>query len=80
MASKVLVMGLTWGVALLASFAFRAWGDQHPEPFLIRPFIVLTLLLGPSILLGILLLPQVFFKMSWLNAADHKNISDESTN
>ncbi len=80
MASKVLVMGLTWGVALLASFAFRFWGYQHPEPFLIRPFIVLMLLLGPSILLGILLVPQVFLKMSWLNPVAHNNMSDETTN
>ena len=45
-------MALTWVLALLLSFGLRLWGVEHPDPFNIRPFLVLILLLGPSLVLG----------------------------
>ena len=42
----------SWILSLALSLSFRFWGIQHPEPFVIRPIIVLGLLLGPSIILG----------------------------
>ncbi|KGG13747.1 hypothetical protein EV05_0405 [Prochlorococcus sp. MIT 0601] len=41
-----------WAFALFLSFGLRFWGIQHPEPFIIRPFIVWLLLFGPSVFLG----------------------------
>ncbi|KGG14506.1 hypothetical protein EV06_1563 [Prochlorococcus sp. MIT 0602] len=38
-------------LSLVASLFLRFWGIQHPQPFLIRPFIVLGMLFGPSIIL-----------------------------
>ncbi len=45
-------MAVTWALALLLSFGLRLWGFEHPAPFVIRPFLVLILLFGPSIALG----------------------------
>ncbi len=45
-------MAFTWFLALLLSFGLRFWGLQHPDPFQVRPFLVLLLLFGPSILMG----------------------------
>ncbi len=47
--SKPQVMAITWGFALLLSFALRYWGFQHPEPFLIRSSLITVLVFGPSI-------------------------------
>ena len=69
-------MGLTWVGALLVSFGFRFWGLQHPEPFEIRPFIVLALLLGPTVGLAIWLFLDLFFKFNVLGPTNEK-ISDE---
>ena len=49
-------MAITWAIALLASLGLRLWGIQHPESFVIRPFLVFSLLFGPSVFLGIWLL------------------------
>ncbi len=46
-------MGLTWALALILSFALRLWGIHHPDPFAIRPFLLILLLFGPSLALGI---------------------------
>ena len=46
-------MILTWGLAVLLSFALRLWGIEHPEPFGIRPLLVYALLFVPSVVLGI---------------------------
>ena len=46
-------MTLTWAFALLLSFGLRFWGVQHPEAFSIRPWLLITLLFGPSLGLGI---------------------------
>tara|TARA_Y100001968_G_C19413694_1_gene747761 strand:+ start:750 stop:926 length:177 start_codon:yes stop_codon:yes gene_type:complete len=45
-------MLLAWVCALIASLGFRYWGLNHPDPFIIRPFMVWSLLFGPSIVLG----------------------------
>ncbi|WP_320666707.1 hypothetical protein [Prochlorococcus sp. MIT 1307] len=45
-------MTLTWAFALMLSFGLRAWGAHHPDPFIIRPYLVFGLLFGPSIVLG----------------------------
>ena len=31
----------------------RFWGTQHPEPFTIRPFLVMALLFGPTFVMGV---------------------------
>ena len=51
--SKLSLMLIAWIFAYLISFGFRFWGEQHPDPFVIRPFLVLGLLFAPSLLLGI---------------------------
>tara|TARA_B100000700_G_C14945978_1_gene809205 strand:+ start:184 stop:351 length:168 start_codon:yes stop_codon:yes gene_type:complete len=45
-------MLITWAFALFVSFALRQWGLQHPDPFLINPLIVWSLLIIPSACLG----------------------------
>ena len=45
-------MVFVWAFALFLSLGLRFWGLQHPEPFIIRPLIVLGLLCGPSVFLG----------------------------
>ena len=54
-----------WVSALFLSLGLRFWGLEHPDPFLIRPFLVLGLLFGPSFLLG-LYLAFSFFRQSEL--------------
>ena len=49
--NKYLLFALTWLVAFGTSVIFRFWGFQHPDSFVIRPFIVLGMLFGPSIVL-----------------------------
>ena len=49
---KFALMLLTWGLALLLSLGLRFWGQQHPEIFPINYSLVLTLLFGPSAVLG----------------------------
>jgi hypothetical protein len=58
---KLLLVGVTWGLALVVSFGLRFWGHQHPEPFIIRPFLVWLLLLIPVIGLGLWVLVVGFF-------------------
>ena len=53
MPSKLQLMLVTWFVALALSAALRFWGIQHPLPFVIRPSVVWSLLMAPSILLGL---------------------------
>tara|TARA_B100000700_G_C14667205_1_gene679075 strand:+ start:142 stop:324 length:183 start_codon:yes stop_codon:yes gene_type:complete len=57
-------MLLTWGSALLLSILFRLWGYQHPDPFTIRPLVVVALLFGPSLLLGLWIISFGFRKES----------------
>jgi len=52
-ASKWLIMTFTWALALALSLALRFWGDLHPEPFIIRPLVILILLFGPSVVMGL---------------------------
>ncbi|ABX09776.1 Hypothetical protein P9211_18451 [Prochlorococcus marinus str. MIT 9211] len=44
-----------WTFAFVLSLGLRFWGLHHPEPFIIRPFIVWGLLFAPSALLLIYL-------------------------
>ncbi len=53
-------MFLTWAFALLASYGLRFWGFLHPGAFVIRPFLVFGLLIGPSIGIGIWVLVKGF--------------------
>ena len=50
---KFVLVALSWGLGLILSVCFRFWGDQHPDPFVIRPYLVIILLLSPSLVLGI---------------------------
>jgi len=49
--NKFSLFAITWLFSALVTLILRYWGIQHPEPFLIRPIIVLGLLFGPSIIL-----------------------------
>ena len=53
-------MVLTAALAVFISFAFRFWGSLHPEPFLIRPFVVLALMLLPVLLMAVVVLSLGF--------------------
>ncbi len=55
-------MTLTWGAPLLLSIAFRFWGYQHPDPFSLRPLLIVLLLLGPTVLIGFWILQKGFSK------------------
>ena len=55
LANKYFLFALTWFAALGVSIFFRFWGFKHPDPFVIRPFIVLGMLFGPSIVLFVYL-------------------------
>ena len=46
-------MALAWGLALLLSLGLRFWGLLHPDPFVIRPLLVVFLLFAPAAGLGI---------------------------
>jgi len=50
--NKYFLFGLTWLAAFGTSAFFRFWGLQHPDSFVIRPFIVLVMLFGPSLALS----------------------------
>ena len=78
LASKVLVMGLTWLGAFVFSFGLRFWGSLHLEPFLIRPFVVLALLLGPTVVLGVWLLVQTLSQDDAFNRRGVKSLSDSA--
>ncbi len=52
MGFKLVLMAITWLLALIFSMGLRIWGVQHPEPFLIRPVLVMALLFLPSLSLG----------------------------
>ncbi len=56
LSSKFQLLFFTWFLALLLSLVLKIWGYQHPEPFIIRSFIVWGLLFGPSIFLSCYLL------------------------
>tara|TARA_B100000700_G_C14494046_1_gene600928 strand:+ start:23 stop:223 length:201 start_codon:yes stop_codon:yes gene_type:complete len=53
---KVFLILIVWGFALLISIALKLWGLQHPEEFLIRPFLIWSMLFLPSTFLAIWLL------------------------
>ena len=59
---KLLFLIFTWAIALAVSFGLRFWGLNHPEPFLIRPLVVLVLLFGPSVFLGVWLVLDISLK------------------
>ncbi len=50
---KLILLGLTWGFAFFLSLGLRLWGFHHPDPFVIRPWIVFALLLVPSVVVGL---------------------------
>ena len=50
--NKYFLFALTWLAAFGVSVLFRYWGIEHPDSFVIRPFIVLGMLFGPSIALS----------------------------
>lgn len=45
-------MAFTSAVALVLSLGLRFWGFEHPDSFVIRPLVVLTLLFAPSVFLA----------------------------
>tara|TARA_Y100001968_G_C19419804_1_gene751115 strand:+ start:417 stop:632 length:216 start_codon:yes stop_codon:yes gene_type:complete len=49
---KIFLMIITWAFAFLGSYLLRQWGLAHQEAFIIRSWIVWTLLFLPSLLLG----------------------------
>ncbi len=53
---KLILMFVTWSAALLISYAFRTWGGLHPNPFEVRPLVLLLLLFGPAFLIGLWIL------------------------
>tara|TARA_B100000579_G_C22673712_1_gene776897 strand:- start:181 stop:399 length:219 start_codon:yes stop_codon:yes gene_type:complete len=56
---KISLMLVTWGFALIVSFAFRYLGVTHPEPFKIRSAVLWSLIYGPPVLLFFWLLIPV---------------------
>ena len=50
--NKYFLFAFTWLAALAVSILFRFWGFEHPDSFVIRPFIVLVMLFGPSLALS----------------------------
>ncbi len=57
-------MVLTSALALILSFGFKYWGYQHPDPFVVRSFLIWLLLFGPSLALGLWIVLFGFFKES----------------
>ena len=55
-------MILTWILAMLASFGLHYLGHQHPDPFIISPLLIVSLLLGPALALGFWLILLFFQK------------------
>ncbi len=53
--NKYFLISLTWLASLAVSLFLRFWGFQHPNSFAIRPYIVLGMLLGPSLILFVYL-------------------------
>ncbi|HGY5536608.1 MAG: hypothetical protein AB8A40_05105 [Prochlorococcus sp.] len=60
--SKLILVALAWGLALILSIGLRFWGFQHPEPFVIRPLLVVFLLFAPAVGLGIWIIRVGFTK------------------
>ena len=50
--NKYFLFALTWLASFAVSVFLRFWGFQHPDSFVIRPFIVLCMLFGPSLVLS----------------------------
>tara|TARA_B100000700_G_C14744831_1_gene714742 strand:+ start:582 stop:812 length:231 start_codon:yes stop_codon:yes gene_type:complete len=53
LSSKSTLILFTWLLAFAISYAFRALGASHPEPFNISYPLIYGLLFGPSLLLGV---------------------------
>tara|TARA_Y100001968_G_scaffold244262_1_gene228254 strand:- start:608 stop:769 length:162 start_codon:yes stop_codon:yes gene_type:complete len=47
---------------MLASFGLHYLGHQHPDPFIISPLLIVSLLLGPALALGFWLILLFFQK------------------
>ncbi|MFL0735870.1 MAG: hypothetical protein AB8B43_03435 [Prochlorococcus sp.] len=60
--SKLILVAVAWGLALVLSLGLRFWGLQHPEPFAIRPLLVVFLLFAPAVGLGIWIIRVGFTK------------------
>ena len=50
------LLAISWGSALLISFALRWWGQQHPDPLQAGWSVVLTIVILPALLLAAWLL------------------------
>ncbi|MAV12636.1 MAG: hypothetical protein CL861_04150 [Cyanobium sp. MED843] len=50
------LLAISWGSALLISFALRWWGQQHPDPLQAGWPVVLTIVILPALLLAAWLL------------------------
>ncbi|MAJ25185.1 MAG: hypothetical protein CMK48_01875 [Prochlorococcus sp. MED630] len=59
--SKLILMSLTWVLALLVSISLRAGGIVHPNSFHINHFLVWCLVFSPSLFLLIYFLVKKSF-------------------
>jgi hypothetical protein len=50
------LLAISWGSALLISFALRWWGQHHPDPLQAGWPVVLTIVILPALLLAAWLL------------------------